>query len=73
MKKILVVCRNASTYHAPIFRGLANKSDLRVLYIEKDGYINKYNKEYRSIIKKDFSMFKDYKYKFLPKKIFLDI
>ena len=70
MKKILVVCRNASTYHAPIFRGLANKSDLRVLYIEKDGYINKYNKEYRSIIKKDFSMFKNYKYKFLPKKKF---
>ena len=38
MKKILIICANASTYHAPIFKQLSTfKKDLKleVLYVEK--------------------------------------
>ena len=40
-EKILIVCANASTYHAPIFRALSNfKKDLKikVLYGKNDLY-----------------------------------
>ena len=65
MKKILVICRNVSTYHAPIFKELAKKSDLNVLYLEKDGFKNKFNKEYNTWIKAEKFLFKGYNFTFL--------
>lgn len=68
MKKILIICANASTYHAPIFRQLSTfKKDLKieVLYGKNDLYEKFYNHEYGIEIKKNRNVFKGYKFKIL--------
>ena len=68
MKKILVICANAPTYHAPVFRQLSTfKKDLKleVLYGKNDLYENFYNYEYGIEIKKNRQVFEGYKFKIL--------
>ena len=65
MKKILITCSNASTYHAPVFRNLSKVCELKVLFGEKDLFHGYYSEEYKTYIKRNSDVFKGYNFKFL--------
>jgi glycosyltransferase involved in cell wall biosynthesis len=65
MKKILITCSNASTYHAPVFRNLSKVSELKVLFGEKDLFHGYYSEEYKTYIKRNPDVFKGYNFQFL--------
>ena len=62
MKKILIISNTVSSYHSPIFKNLAKKNYVHAIYYKNDQYEDWYNKEYKTLIKKNRSLFKGYNF-----------
>ena len=65
MKKILVISKTVSSYHSPIFKKIGKNNYLHALYYRNDQFINWYNPEYKTVIKKNKKLFIGYKFTFI--------
>lgn len=65
MKKILVISNSAASYHSPILKKIAKKNYLHAIYYNNDYFNDWYNKEYKTLIKKERNLFKGYNCTFI--------
>lgn len=65
MKKILVISNSATSYHSPILKKIARNNYLHAIYYNNYCFNNWYNKEYKTLIKKERKLFKGYNFTFI--------